>query len=309
MNNPVFFGQQQFMNHFNLHPSSVKGQANSAVQTHKRYLYTKLYSVYEFSIPDNWALNWFRFWLFQYGSVAAIYTREFGWLCMPYTITGLDVQYQPSSILVYNHFFDNPKAGKIGVNAQIIHLMDDFFSLDDLICKYAEELASIDKDFNVNLMNCNVALIAEAANKKDADAIQEAFAEATTGKPMVALNQNLLKGKQLTTFIQSPRQNYIGEELIRARRNVVNQFLTDIGIPNFNMEKKAQQNNAEIAENDYETTAVCSVILKNLQEDFSALNRISGLNCAVNLRPRYLVGSQGGGGKNGTDNTMGYVPI
>lgn len=289
MNQPISFPEQMYMNYMNMQPSSVKGVWNAATQRHKRYLYTKLYYVYKLTIPEQWPLNWFRFWLFQFGSIAAIYTKELGWFSTPYSVTGLDAYYQPSSISVANHLLKNVKAGKIGVNAEIIRIMDDYYSLDDLVTAYAEELAQIDKDFNVNLMNVNTALLAEAESPKKAAEIKEAYEEATTGKPLVVIKERK-KGAQesdLRTMMPSPKSNYIGGELLQARRNVVNQFLTDIGIPNFNMEKRAQQNKDEISENDDETKAICTIIRDNVQQCFDRLKKISGLDCRIELRPEY----------------------
>lgn len=305
MNGPLSFGEQQFLNHFNMQPSCVRGTSNASTHMHKRYLYTKLYYVFKFTIPKNWPINWFRFWLFQFGSIAVLYTREFGWVAMPYGITGLDLYYQPSTIQVSNHLFNAVKQGKIGVNAEIIYLMDDYYSLDDLVTKYAEELAQVDRDFNINLMNANLSLMAEVENDKQATEIKEAYGEATTGKPLTVINKKILQGKSLSTLIQAPKQSYIGDQLLAARRNIVNQFLTDIGIPNYNMDKKAQQNNLEITENDDETRAICTVIEENVNECFERLNRISGLECRVQLRPQYRKEAM----TNGTNNALRNVSI
>ncbi len=284
---PIWFGQQQWLRHFNMQPSEVQSKSLD-MDVHKRYLYTKLMSVYDITIPKEWPMNWFRFWLFYYGSIAAIYTKEFGWVAMPYSMTSLDLYYQPSSILVANHLFRSEKVGKIGVNAEIIKLMDDYYGLDDIVSKYASMLAQVDKDININLMNANMALVAQVKTKKDGDDLGEAYGQATQGKPLVIVNKDLAKDSEpLHTLLPSPKQNYIGQELLMTRRNIVNQFLTDIGIPNFNQDKKAQQNNAEIEENQYEVTAISSVILHNLKDCFERVNRISGLELTVRLRPEY----------------------
>lgn len=283
---PIWFGQQQYLDHFNTQPTQVK-VASQDFDTHKRYLYTKLCSVYRFKLPKNWPVNWFRFWLFQYGSIAVIYTKEFGWTAQPYSITGLDLYHQPSSILVTNHMFQTDKKGKIGVNAQLIHLMDDYYGLDDLIAKYASILAQIDKDIQVNLMNANVSVVSQVKSKKQGDSVAEAYGQATQGRPFVIVNEDLMKDKPLETLLPSPKQNYIVGELLQDRRNVVNQFLTDIGIPNYDMSKRAQQSQDEINRNDSETSSIASVILGNLRADLEKVNRISGLSLSVTLRPKY----------------------
>lgn len=299
MNNyPIGFGAQQYMDYFNLQPSVVKGTANTQTEVEKRYLYTKLASVFDFKLPVHWAKNWFRFWVFRCGSIAVLYTKKFGWVCQPWGFSKLDLQYQPSVIQVYNAHFNDVKTGVIGVNAEIIKCMDDYFGLDDLVTKYAVMLSDINKDFNINLMNSNLSLVYMAENKKDADAIKEAYGDATTGKPMVTVQKRLLENKPLEPLIGNVKQTYIGNELLVARRTVMNMFLTEIGILNTNMEKRAQMSDDEVQAGQEETQAVCSVMLENLRESIARVNRLSGLGISVKLRyGRELY----------EDNTLGYV--
>ena len=103
---PISFDQQMLSEYFNLQPRVVKGSANTATEYEKRYLYNLIYAVYEFTLPNEWALNFFRFWLFHYGSIAVIYTREYGWIAQPYSVKKLNLYYQPKIIVVYNSFFN-----------------------------------------------------------------------------------------------------------------------------------------------------------------------------------------------------------
>lgn len=297
-NAPMQFAQQMCMDYFQTQPSWVKGRANIETEVEKRYLYNKLFSVYDFTLPKTWPLNYFRYFLFYYGSLAAIYTKEFGWMCQPYGVTKLGPYYQPAAIIVANAFFPESKTGLIGVNAEIIRIMDDYGGLDDLVTKYAQKLANAYKSVDVNFMNANVALLAEAANKNDATDIETAYAQATTGKPMVVLNKNLLKdGGQLKTLIQNPKGNFMALEMLEARREIENQFLTDIGIRTANYDKRAQMSDDEVRQKDGESRALVSVILENLQECFDRTNAISGLGLAVRLREEVT--------DNGATDTMG----
>lgn len=299
MHAPIDFGQQMCMDYFQLQPSLVKGTANAAVETEKRYLYTKLYSVYDFTLPAWWPLNLFRMLLFRYGSVGSVYTARYGWIFWPYSVTKLDWAYQPAAIEIWNGNLPSAVGGVIGVNAEIIRVMDDYAGLDDLVTRYAEKLAQADKSINVNFMNANVSLLSEAENKKDADDIKSAYAEATEGKPMVTLNKKLLEGKQLSTLIQNPKGNFMALEMLQARRSIVNDFLTDIGIRTANYDKRAQMSDDEVQQRNGETKAICSVILANLQSCFQKLNAISGLGLSVKLNTE-VTGKEDTNGKTDT---------
>lgn len=287
MNSPIMFGQQQLINYFNMQPNEVKGKANEGTEFHKRYLYSKIYSTLEFTLPDSWDLNFFRFWLFHYGSISVIYTREFGWVAQPYSVNELNLYYNPKKITVYNQFITTPKTGIIGVNAGIIKLMDDYFGLDDIVTRYAVQLAQIDRSINVNLMNCNVTVLFEADSKKQADEIKEAYGNATEGKPLVVVNKDVLQGKTLNTLLPNISGNYITDKLLAARRSIINAFLTEIGIRNANYEKKERLNSQEVSENNDETKAIISVIYDNISASMQKINTISNLNLAVKMRYDY----------------------
>lgn len=288
MNNPVNFAAEMIMDHFNLQPSDVKGRANAGVEFYKRLLYTKVYSTLDFTLPEDWKKNYFRFLLFHFGSLGVIYTNEFGWVCQPYSIVKLDIYYNPKVIEVYNQFIKTPKIGAVGINAGIIKCMDDYFGLDDIVTRYATDLAQCDRSIEVNLMNSNVTAFFKAKSKKEADAIREAYGQATTGKPLVIINKEVMGDEEgIDTLLPNMKNNFLVNDLLQARRGILNAFLTEIGIRNANYDKKERLNSQEVSENNDETSAVISVIYDNIKKSMEEVNKISGLGLDVKLHFDY----------------------
>ena len=292
MSEPIFFGEQSMIDYFNMQPSEVKGKANNSTEYYKRMLYTKLYSTLEFSLPSDWDLNYFRFWLFHYGSIAVIYTKEYGWVAQPYSIEELNIYYNPKVIRVYNQFIKEVKRGVIGVNAGIIKVMDDYYGLDDIVTRYAEMLAQCDRSVNVNLMNSNVTAFFQAESKKQADEIKEAYEKATSGAPFVAVNKDVMDGRTLEPMFPGVATNFIADKLLGVRRGIINAFLTEIGIRNANFEKRERLNSQEVEENNDETRAVISVIYDNIKSSMNKINEFSGLG--LDVRMRYDYKTEGG---------------
>ena len=284
---PIMFDQDMLLNHFNIQPSVVKGRANAGVEFYKRLLYTKIYSTLEFTLPETWKKNYFRFWLFHVGSIGVIYTNEFCWVAQPYSIIQLELYYNPKIIQVYNQFITTPKIGAVGVNAGIIKCMDDFFGLDDIVTRYATDLAQCDRSIEVNLMNSNVTAFFKAKNKKDADAVKEAYAKATTGEPFVVINKEVMDEESIETLLPNMKNNFIVNDLLQARRGIINAFLTEIGIRNANYDKRERLNSQEVSENNDETSAVISVIYDNIKKSMDEVNEISGLNMGVKMHYDY----------------------
>lgn len=288
MHEPILFNQQQMLDYFNLQPSEVLAQANVGTQFYKRYLYNLLYSVFNFKIPENWKLNYHRFWLLHYGSIGVIYTNEFGWVEQPYSIVKLDMYYNPKVIEVYNSFITEPKVGIIGTNAGIIHAFDDYFGFDDIISRYAEKLAQCDRSIDVSLMNSNIALMAEVEDKKKAEEVKTMYADATTGKPLTLINKNILNGNGFKPVIPNIKNNFIAPDVLQAKRTILNEFLTFIGIRNANYDKKERLNSQEVSENNDQTRAIVTVVAENIKKSCDIINAFSDLGLAVELNYDYM---------------------
>jgi hypothetical protein len=62
---------------------------------------------------------------------------------------------------------------------------------------------------------------------------------------------------------------------------ILNEFFTDIGINNANMDKKERMVSTEIEANDEQVKASEDVLLRSREEACKQINRIFGLNISV----------------------------
>lgn len=296
------FGTLDAMNYFNMQPSSVKGSANITVDYEKRYLAQKLFSVYEFTIPDNWSLAYLRYMLFYWGSVAVIYTDRDGWIMSEYGITKISRYYIPAEIEVYDKWLSKTLRGVLGVNAEIVYILDDRYGMDDLITRYATQLAEIDKQISVNLMTCGTGYVFWAADKKSADTVKEMWARSSTGEPLVIGGTGNLndRGQGIEMLNPDVSKNYIVNDLLVSRRTIINNYLTEIGINNNNFEKRERVTNEEIRQNNEEIKSLSDIIYDNIKKCFDNVNKISGLGLKVIKRK---------GDCNATSNTVGNATM
>lgn len=289
-NAPYTWEDQMVSNYFNIQPVDVKGQANLSTAYYKRILLNKVFSVYNFELPDKRMLPWFRFWLFTWGSLAYIDTKsDLGWVFYPYSTQGLNYIYFPSKIeVVINDEKYAPIQGEIGKDAEIVYLVDDRFGIMDIIDKYAEMLAQCDKDININLVNANVSLGAYANDEKEAVEIKEAYKKATTGEPLVVMNQTLLFDDSMKPFFNDVKSSFIANDLVQTRRSILNAFLTEIGIRNSNYDKRERLTTSEVNENNDETRALVLVWFENLKDCFERCAALSGEKMSVSLNYEYI---------------------
>ena len=290
LNSPITFNDQMISEYFNVQPAEVIGQHNLTTRYYKRMLLNKIFSVYNFDIPDKRMLAWFRFWLFTWGSVAYVKTNDkLGWVFYPYSVTDINYIYQPSKIQVTLNRPDfEPMERTVGKDAEIVYLVDDRFGIMDIVDRYAEMLAECDKDINVNLMNANVSIAAYANDKKEADELKEAYERATTGQPFITMNNSLLFDDSMKPMFKDVKGSFIANDLVQTRRAILNAFLTEIGIRNSNYEKKERLTTSEINENNDETRALVLVWYDNLKECFKRCQEISGEELNVSLNYEYV---------------------
>ncbi len=291
-NVPIGFYGQSSMDYWGIQPADVKVQGTLNTSYYKRYLYDLVYSVFKFKLPDNWNVNYFRWFLFKFGSTAVFYTNELGWINGPYGVDKIDWQYFPLVINATNHALKETKKGIIGVNAQIIYLFDDYMGIDDLVSDYAGKLAQIDRAISINLMNANVTKAFGAEDKKQGEAIKQAYEDATCGKPLIVINKDILTDKGLVNLFGNVRNDFIADAAQSLKRQIINEFLTKIGIKNANYDKKERLNSMEVNENNDETSATVSVMYDNIKKCFERANRMPGLELDVTLRYEY--GKEGG---------------
>lgn len=271
--------------YFNLQPADVKGPINPATDFWERYLLTMLYSVFEFAIPKYWNLAYFRALLFMSGSMVIVWSDEYkSWIFSHYGVTKVGLYYTPLEFIVQNQFLTRPIECVRGEDCELVFAMDDRFGIMDIVRKYATQLAQIDGLIQQNLMVSHTGYVFMAKSKKAADTIKEAFGRNTIGEPLVAIGEdNATPGKDhlLESFSPNVAGNYITDELLLARRNVLNTFLSLIGIPTANYDKKERLTRTEVERNNTESQAIVDVILANIQECFRKVNLISGLQLSV----------------------------
>lgn len=284
---PMDYLAQSFTAFMNQQPSVVKGLYNTATQHYKRILYNEVKSRYEFGLPKNVAMNWFRFWTFEFGSICFIYTKEFGWIAQPYGVSALDINYQPKEVSVSNPSLPEVKRGLVGINAVIIHCFDDYYGFDNIVTKYAEMLAQCDRNVNINLMTSLSSKIFAAKDKKQADDMKQAIADATQGNPTVFVLEEGLEGIDIKSIMGDVKNDFIADKTVIVKRLIINEFLTVVGLNNANIDKRERLNGDEVNANNEEVKSIASIVLENLQEGFKELRLLTGLSeseCFVKFR-------------------------
>ena len=284
-NMPIMYNEQMLQNYFQLQPAEVKGSLNTETAYYEWALMWLVYYRYKLKIPEHIALNYFRFWLFHYGSIGLVYTNKFGWIAGNYGVSEIDLYYQPRQLTFANPFLPDIKVGIVGINSCIIKLFDDFSGFKPYIRRTATKLAACDKAMDVNLMTASMGKLLGAPNKKIANTLKEALGDLTIGKPYVTINSSDLEAINVNQLVSELGSEFIADKVQELKRTYLNEFLSLIGINNANLNKRERLVTDEVNANNDEVNAIPTLVIEdNLRPSMEFASKLTGEEFSVQLR-------------------------
>ena len=133
-------------NFFAEKPKDVDGVANASALYYREFLLKKIFSVFEFTIPDTWSMDYFQTRLFVDGYIGIVDT-DAGVLPLRCSFSGINVFEEPTDIIVANPVlgsFDR----KIGVNGVLLRIQYNYQGVLTMLNRYATLLA-----MHLNIIN------------------------------------------------------------------------------------------------------------------------------------------------------------
>ena len=121
----------------------------------------------------------------------------------------------------------------------------------------------------------------------------------SSGEPFVAVNADAVNEDDI--FYNHVKQNFVADDIQIVKRKIINEFLTEVGINNANLDKRERLNADEVAANDDETRVNVQHWLDNIREGLRSANRLYGLNLGVKMRG-YLIDNERGAAAEGGEN-------
>lgn len=165
----------------------------------------------------------------------------------------------------------------------------------DLVNYYADMMALCAETAGVNLLNSHLSFVFPAKDKQSAETYKKLFDKVAGGEPCVVVDKALYKedGTQAwNAFQQNIKQNYIVPDILADMQKIDDQFNTDIGIPNTNLEKRERLLVDEVNANNIETTSKCELWLEELKKCAEETNNMFDTDISVDWRhsPDELIG-------------------
>ena len=251
-------------------PNTLHCRNNMLFGYFRRYLLQEVFSIYKWNLPETWDQDYFLYTLFCRGYVCIIDTGAKEWGVIPQWggLGGYNVFYRPAYAIIANPLFKKTIQAEIGKECAVIKLMPDYRSIMDLVDHYADKLALTSETIDIDLCNSMVSTVFAADNKTDAEALKKMFDRIRSGNPAVVMGKKFFRddgSPAWQPFQANVKNSYIVSDLLADFRKIKEAFLTDIGTPNANTDKRERLITDEVNANNVETRTKVELWMDSIQ--------------------------------------------
>lgn len=260
-------------------PSAVNGQLNTSAIYYREQLLKLVYARFIIeNYPEDWDTDYILEHLFIDGCICITDTQA-GVLPLMTGYSGINVFNHPTECVIANPVLGSFRR-TIDVDCVLMKLQYNYHGIMPMVEKYAYMLSNCDASIAVNLFNTRVVAIAAAPNEKVASECKEFYDQIAAGNPLVVTDPEVS-----TAFSFFPVKNaYIAGDVIDLKRDIINEYLTSIGISNTNTQKKERMLTDEINSNNMEVSYYVQNWVDNIEEGVKKSNQMFGLNWSMKLR-------------------------
>ena len=261
-------------------PSDVDGVMNTSAYYYRLYLLKKLFGRFTFeNIPDGWDEDYMLETLFLNGFFTVCDTSA-GVLPLKCGLTGINVFEKPTQVIVANPVLGNLER-TIDVDCVVVQLQPNYEGVYPMINRYATMLAMCDSSIAVNLMNTKGTFLFGAANKAQSETLKQMYDKIAAGEPAVFVGDGLNKE---SFYLIPAKQNFIADDVQILKRKIINEFLTEIGINNSNLDKRERLTDNEVEANDQEVVSNIQCWIDNITWGIRKVNQMFGLDISFVIR-------------------------
>lgn len=287
INTPYFYDNVNAYNSI-ISPSTVHVKNTGLAQFFKRYLLQDAMTPFEWDMPETWDRSYFLYVLYVIGFIGILNTDAYGVIPQHGTLSGFNVFYRPRDLIVTNPLFGaKTYTLTIGKDTTLIKLEPDYLGLYDIVDYYGDLMALAAETAGVNLLNSKLSYVFAADTKAAAESYKKMYDQVASGEPMAVLDKNLfddMGNLKVQLFLQNVGQNFIADKLLDVLRTIRAMFLTEIGIPNANTQKKERLIKDEVNANNFETRSKCALWLDELQKSCRQASEMFGIRLSVDWR-------------------------
>lgn len=270
---------EPFINFYNSvqSPSTVHIKNTGLARFFKRYLLQEAISVFEWNIPENWDKAYFLYVLYIWGYLGILKTDKFGVIPQHGGLGGYNVFYAPAYMIISNPKLRYTGQLLIGEDVALIKLQPDYMGLYDIVDYYGDLMALAAEAAGGNLLNSKLSYVFAADGKIQAESFKKLYDQIASGEPAAFADKKLFDDEgrlSVELFNLDVGKNFIADKLLDCLHTIRCRFLTDIGIPNSNTDKKERLIRDEVNSNNFETRAKCSLWMEEINKGIDMAKKL-----------------------------------
>lgn len=249
-----------------------------------RYLYRLLRGRFEITMPDEWVSEYVFNALLLCGAFAVTKYR-IDELYVPYLFNVVErTPWRYPKTIVSGDGDIKIAERTVGDDAELVYLTNawgdgiiTFNGCADMLDVYAMRLALCDGSIDINLINSRTPWLVECEDKQDGFSMKALMTKIYNGEPAVfwRKKKSLAGTDKLPITALNVKQNYIAGDVQDLKRQIVNEFLTQVGIP-VASDKKERVIVDEVAGNNAEGDAAIALWQYNLDRCCRKVNEMAG---------------------------------
>ena len=195
--------------------------------------------------------------------------------------SGVNVFNRPTKVVVANPVIGSFER-TIGEDCEIVYLQSKqgsrYRNIRPIINLYAQKLANCDAGIDINLFNTRTSMVFRAPNNNVAESYKAMYDDIAQGNPAVFVDEamgNLLQnGDESNLYIIKAKENFIADLVQTEKMQIVNEFLTAIGINTANRTKREREVVDEVNANNVEIKANIKLWKQNVEECVARVNKM-----------------------------------
>lgn len=248
---------------YDIEPKEVIAQNNLRTDFYRSFLWRLFLGSVKIVVPEKWSIDFVRAVLLWGGGIGV---TELSGAVVPfaYSIKTRNKWHYPITVQATGELAQDIPERTIGDDCEIVYLDSADFpncyyasGVQSYIDIYAQKLANCDGGIDTNLFVTRTPWIFGVENDSDVQNMQALFKRVMSGAPAVYYKMGRKynpQQKDLPLLKTPVKENFVTLDMQVAKRAIIDEFLTGIGINNANTEKRerlitdeVEANNAEIA--------------------------------------------------------------
>ena len=225
------------------------------------------------NLPDGIETRHIEKPLIEYGYSFFYNDPDYGYVCLPCTITGFNIYNEPTRVQINNQIIHR----SMEIDEGVLILNNDLRTgLYPIIVNYASRLTEIETSINTNIFQQKFPFIVECS-KDNEYSVKQMLKNIHENEPYILVKKKL---DLMDIKIDDLSVPYVADKLLEDRKKIENELLTLFGLNNVIDKKERLIVDEANANNDYINRNV-DLLYKNRKQACDEINKKFGLNINV----------------------------